>query len=195
MQRLTRFAKLVLGTSHTQEGRRAGMYFWVGSWALLSVIGLLLPDDILRDHVWTRTFTDLVATVVPQIDRVGLLLSQLASKQDAIDTARFHYALLWTVSPLYFYVALRATYEDMKYKHKTVSFNWILLLIASFLLIVWFGVFQSLDPYDRLVQFIYGVPLIREIWASTIVIAILFLAAGLMSVLRGLRTGYVTIVN
>ena len=38
--------------------------------ATIVTIGLSIPDDILKNNEWARSFSDFMASVIPQIDRV-----------------------------------------------------------------------------------------------------------------------------
>ncbi|MEJ1172452.1 hypothetical protein, partial [Variovorax sp. CCNWLW235] len=45
----------------------------VAYYLVMAVVGLLIPDDILRVNGWARDFSDFMASVVPQIDRITAL--------------------------------------------------------------------------------------------------------------------------
>ncbi len=60
---------------------------------VMAVVGMLVPDDILKSYVWAREFSDFMAGIVPQIDRVtGLNVKP--------DVNRFYFSVLWAGSPV-----------------------------------------------------------------------------------------------
>jgi hypothetical protein len=59
----------------------------------MAVVGLCIPDDILKANAWARDFSDFMASIVPQIDRITALNIQP-------DVNRFYFSVLWAASPL-----------------------------------------------------------------------------------------------
>lgn len=65
----------------------------VAYYLVMAVVGLLIPDDILEAHAWARDFSDFMASIVPQIDRITALNIEP-------DVNRFYFSMLWAASPL-----------------------------------------------------------------------------------------------
>ncbi|MEN9842590.1 MAG: hypothetical protein RLZZ612_419 [Pseudomonadota bacterium] len=61
----------------------------------MGLVGALTPPDILTAYRWTRPFTDFMASIVPQIDKVTAL------GIDA-DINRFYFSVMWAGSPMIF---------------------------------------------------------------------------------------------
>jgi hypothetical protein len=59
----------------------------------MGLVGALTPPDILTAYSWTRPFTDFMASIVPQIDKVTAL------GIDA-DINRFYFSVMWAGSPV-----------------------------------------------------------------------------------------------
>lgn len=59
---------------------------------VMALIGMLIPDDIMS-HRWAREFSDFMASVVPQIDRITALNIKP-------DVNRFYFSLLWAGAPI-----------------------------------------------------------------------------------------------
>ena len=65
----------------------------LGGFALIALIfGLLLPDKPISDFVWAARFSDFMASIVPQIDR----LTALGIRSE---NTRLYYSVLWACSP------------------------------------------------------------------------------------------------
>ncbi len=60
---------------------------------LMALVGMLVPDDILKSYTWAREFSDFMAGIVPQIDRVTALNVKP-------DVNRFYFSVLWAGSPV-----------------------------------------------------------------------------------------------
>jgi hypothetical protein len=65
----------------------------VAYYLLMATVGMLVPDDILQSNVWAREFSDFMAGIVPQIDRVTALHIKP-------DVNRFYFSVLWAGSPV-----------------------------------------------------------------------------------------------
>ncbi|RST48561.1 hypothetical protein [Variovorax sp. DXTD-1] len=70
----------------------------VAYYLVMAVVGLLIPDDILRANAWARDFSDFMASVVPQIDRITALNIRA-------DVNRFYFSVLWAASPCLFVIS------------------------------------------------------------------------------------------
>lgn len=58
----------------------------------MALVGLLIPDDILKSHRWAVDFCDFMASIIPQID----VVTSIGVKSDV---NRFYFSVLWVVSP------------------------------------------------------------------------------------------------
>ena len=65
----------------------------VAYYLLMAIVGMLVPDDILKSHEWAREFSNFMAGIVPQIDRVTALNIKP-------DVNRFYFSVLWAGSPV-----------------------------------------------------------------------------------------------
>jgi hypothetical protein len=82
----------------------AARSFWFGPlgklllayYVVMVAFGLLIPENILSTHSGLKTFTDFMAAIVPQIDRVTEL-------GQAPEVNRLVYSVLWVVGPVVSY--------------------------------------------------------------------------------------------
>ena len=58
----------------------------------MAAVGMLIPDDIMS-HQWAREFSEFMADIVPQIDRITALNIKP-------DVNRFYFSLLWAGAPM-----------------------------------------------------------------------------------------------
>lgn len=65
----------------------------IAYYLLMALVGLLIPDDILSANAWAREFSDFMASVVPQIDRITAL-----NIKPSVN--RFYFSVLWAGSPV-----------------------------------------------------------------------------------------------
>ena len=85
------FRKL-LGPYGPETKSPTGLFF--GSWVILAVIGLFIPEKVLSENEWAWRFSDFMASIVPQIDRIAALNLRP-------EVNKFHYSILWAVSPVF----------------------------------------------------------------------------------------------
>ncbi|MDO8904345.1 hypothetical protein [Hydrogenophaga sp.] len=71
----------------TPYEKAAGAYV-----AIMGVIALLIPADVLQTYPWAVAFTDFMAARVPQIE----LITSLGIRPEL---NRFYYSVLWAMSP------------------------------------------------------------------------------------------------
>ncbi len=71
----------------------------IGYYLVMAIVGLLIPDDILTNNAWAREFSDFMASIVPQIDRI----TALGIKPEV---NRFYFSLLWAASPVLVLIVL-----------------------------------------------------------------------------------------
>lgn len=65
----------------------------IAYYAIMVLFGLLIPENILSAHSGLKAFTDFMAAIVPQIDRVTEL-------GRAPEVNRLVYSVLWLVAPV-----------------------------------------------------------------------------------------------
>lgn len=65
----------------------------------MALVGLLIPDDILKNHQWAVEFCDFMASIVPQID----IVTAIGVKPDV---NRFYFSILWIGSPVLILIVL-----------------------------------------------------------------------------------------
>lgn len=68
-------------------------FVFVAYYLVMAVVGMLIPDDIMS-HQWAREFSNFMAGVVPQIDRITALNIKP-------DVNRFYFSLLWAGAPIF----------------------------------------------------------------------------------------------
>ena len=71
----------------------------VAYYFVMAVVGLLVPDDFLQGNAWARDFSDFMASIVPQIDRITALNIKP-------DVNRFYFSVLWAGNPILFLISL-----------------------------------------------------------------------------------------
>lgn len=72
--------------------------------ALMGVIALFIPADILQTHAWAVEFTDFMAAWVPQIN----LITNLDIRPDL---NRFYYSVIWAMSPILFVICALMSWD------------------------------------------------------------------------------------
>ena len=82
------WSKAILSPSKVPGGNKSQTYFLLGSWMFFVLVGLLIPGDVLTKYAWAREFTDVMASIIPQIDRITAL-------NPKPEINRFHYSVLW----------------------------------------------------------------------------------------------------
>lgn len=135
---------------------------FLGYYLLMALVGMSIPDDILS-HAWAREFSDLMASVVPQIDRVTALNIKP-------DVNKFYFSVLWVGSPvLIFIVVLGAGMRGpntnyVKNYNSPIKqlLNVFIAILGSSLLLGLFGVENS----SRLTNVLFGNFLIRGLFGQ-----------------------------
>jgi hypothetical protein len=156
---------------------------------VMAIVGMLVPDDILQSNVWAREFSDFMAGIVPQIDRVTALNIKP-------DVNRFYFSVLWTGGPVLVVIICLMLLDG---KRRGVAPMWtapfvkaigpmcICMLIAVALLKVnWI-----VDPHIRLSIFSFGTPLGRALIAQLFVVGPIFFSPGILVWIAGWLSGYI----
>ena len=146
------------------ETKKVHLTFFLGSWALLAAIGLFIPEKVLSENEWAWRFSDFMASFIPQIDRITALNLRP-------EVNKFHYSILWAVSPVYFTITLSEIFRtDLKAK-KQVTYG---QAFGMFMASVWFIGFTMFlwgvnDPSNRIERLAFYYPFFRAAFAPLLV--------------------------
>jgi len=157
--------------------------------ALMGLIALFIPADILKAQPWAVEFTDFMAGWVPQIDRITSLGVQP-------EVNRFYYSALWAMSPGLLVISVFAVWEDLKKGYGASSMPFLKMLpLALFICIV---VYASQYGYwmantgNGFLRFMLGNRLGRSFWGNIMYVAGPVVATGgLVAVAYGWLSGYI----
>jgi len=161
----------------------------VAYYLLMAVVGLLVPEDILTTNLGAREFSDFMATLVPQIDRITALNIKP-------DVNRFYFSVLWAASPVFVLTMFYAMWDGWKKQSASIWWTPFDKIIWPFFfgsLAVWaaWDVTSLVAPTIRLAKFIFGTSLGRAVMGQIFVIGPLFFGIGLMTCALGWLTGYI----
>lgn len=139
----------------------------IGYYLVMAIVGTLIPDDILSANAWARDFSDVVASIVPQIDRI----TALGIKPDV---NRFYFSVLWAVSPvlvltvLAFFALRPFRAEDWRQagapKYQSLLFLLAVMLVCG----IWPQTLFWVDPAHQLTQVLMGNFVARALFAQLI---------------------------
>ncbi len=181
--------KQLCGPSKGPGGNKPQTRFLIGSWAFFAFIGLIMPETILRDYDWTQGFTDAVASVVPQIDRITALNLRP-------DINRFHYSLLWVVSPVYFVIAMISGNQNVALGYNRITKGQVIGTLLfyvygiGFTMYLWMG-FWFMYPESRVVQIFIYYRLSRAAVAPILVYGFWGCVGGITLTIKGLISGQI----
>lgn len=155
----------------------------------MTVVGLWVPDNILKDNNWARDFSNFMAGIVPQIDRITALNIKP-------DVNRFYFSVLWAGSPALIIIIIFAVFDG--WKKQSAPMWWLpfhkaiwLFLFGS--LVVWatLDVTTIIDPAIKLAKFNFGTALGRAVIGQIFVVGPLFFSIGILACALGWITGYI----
>lgn len=179
----------IVGPSKVPGGNKPQTYFLLGSWAVFAFLGLVIPEDVLTKNEWAREFTDFMAAIVPQIDRI----TALGLKPEI---NRFHYSVLWAVAPVYFIVALMSANKNIVLGYHRLTIGQIALgllggaYFIGFAMFLWLGPGLSMDdPRNRIERIVFYYSVSRAVWAPIFASGPVVLAGGLIAMIKGMLTG------
>jgi len=157
--------------------------------ALMGLIALFIPADILKAQPWAVEFTDFMAGWVPQIDRITRLGVQP-------EVNRFYYSALWAMSPGLFVIAILKVWEDLKMGYGASSMPLLKLLpLALFFCVVIYASqygYWLTNTENGFFRFILGNRLGRAVSGNIMYVAApLFWMGGLVAVAYGWLSGYI----
>lgn len=193
--------KKVCGSSNPPGGNKEQNRFFLASWAVLAFIGFFIPEDIITKHAWAREFTDFMARIVPQIDRVTALNLRP-------EVNRFHYSVLWAVSPVYFVIFMLAINTGIRLGHVRMTRSRIVgtllgsvVMMAAIMFVEPFALVHSQNPSqnpnnaDIIIKLAFYLSPFREIFAATSVFGFWMLVMAFILILKGLLTGQLVILK
>ncbi|NBP07982.1 MAG: hypothetical protein EBU76_05820 [Gammaproteobacteria bacterium] len=155
----------------------------------MAIVGMLVPDDILKSYAWAREFSDFMAGIVPQIDQVTALNIKP-------DVNRFYFSVLWAGSPVLLVIVCLMLLDGKQRRFATMwttpfaKMIWPmffgLITVVAFLKVNWLA-----DPQIRLSIFSFGTPLGRALLAQVFVLGPIFFGPGVLIWIAGWITGYI----
>ena len=151
------------------ETKKVQLGFFFGSWAVLALIGLFIPEKVLSENEWAWRFSDFMASIVPQIDRIAALNLRP-------EVNKFHYSILWAVSPVFPGLMLPAIWRTAPpVGTKRPTFSQILGAILfcawmiGFTMFLWWGLGFMNDSSNRIERIMFYFPLSRSMTAPLMV--------------------------
>lgn len=155
----------------------------------MAVVGMFIPDDILSSNAWAREFSDFMAGIVPQIDRITALNIKP-------DVNRFYFSVLWAGSPVLVGIICLMLLDG---KRRNTTPMWTtpflkavgpmcisMLITIAFVMVDWI-----VDPQIRLSKFSFGTPFGRALLAQLFVVGPIFFSPGILAWIAGWLTGYI----
>jgi hypothetical protein len=141
----------------------------LGYVALMGLIALFIPADILKAYPWAATFSDFMAGWIPQIDRLANLGIQP-------EVNRFYYSVLWAASPGLLILSVLKISEDLKVGLGSALIM-PLLKLTPFIVVFCGVIFASqygywmTDTSNGFLRFIVGNRLGRAFWGNIMFVA------------------------
>ena len=156
---------------------------------IMAVVGLCIPDDILKANAWAREFSDFMASIVPQIDQITALGIQP-------DVNRFYFSVLWAVSPLLLLIVGLMIWDATR---RGVAPVWTTpfwksfwpILFGAFICAFAWQVTWMADPALSISQFYLGNPIGRGLLGQMLVLSCIFFGFGIVVWALGWLTGYI----
>jgi len=162
----------------------------VAYYLLMAIVGMVVPDDILRSHAWAREFSDFMAGIVPQIDRVTALNIKP-------DVNRFYFSVLWAGSPVSIYLCLSVIWRGRENANATMwrmPFKSAVIWCFGCLAIVCgaqFGYWMT-NTANRQLLLLLSSDLGRGFWGSAVYVhGTSIFAAIVILMIFGWLTGYI----
>ena len=160
----------------------------VAYYLLMAIVGMLVPDDILKSHEWAREFSNLMAGIVPQIDRVTALNIKP-------DVNRFYFSVLWAGSPAFFAICCLLIWYGRKLDYPMWRLFFpkaVLHMSVIFLSVLWTQYLWAVDPSMGLSRMLFGNYIGRSFVAQIVFhTGATFFMAGLAVWGFGWLTGYI----
>ena len=170
------------------ETKKVQLGFFFGSWAILAIIGLFIPEKVLSDNEWAWRFSDFMASIVPQIDRITALNLRP-------EVNKFHYSILWAVSPVFPGLMLPSILAHSNAGKKTKTYGdaclglLVCFWIVGFSMYLWWGAGFVDDRTDRIARLMFDSGLSRSVFAPVLVGSFWMFATLALFIAWGLITG------
>lgn len=161
----------------------------VAYYLVMAVVGLLVPDDILQANAWARDFSDFMASIVPQIDRITALNIKP-------DVNRFYFSVLWAGNPLLFLISLLLVWDGRHRGYAMWSMPLLkavgLMAFCVALVVCAQWMYWMEDVTNRQLRLLLGNRLGRSLWASSVyVLGSAVFGASFIVLFSGWITGYI----
>jgi hypothetical protein len=149
----------------------------------MAVIGLLIPEDVFRKSQWARDFTDVMASIVPQINRIAALDMEP-------DADRFYFSLLWAGAPCVLAWMTWCVVAEGPSAFRDIQdapLSATVFAVAMFLLLlVWSQCLWFVGPSTQLAEDMFGSPLKRSFYGQfVLVLGPIFSLVGLVLWIAG----------
>ncbi len=174
------------------ETRKVQLGFFFGSWAVLAAVGLFIPEKVLSENEWAWRFSDFMASFIPQIDRITALNLRP-------EVNKFHYSILWAVSPVYSGLLMPSVIKAGKLKAMAQGTSYgqalaglmFFSLLAGFTMFLWGGIkfIEATDHADRIVRIMFYHAGSRTIWAPLMVFGFWMSLSAILFIVWGFITG------
>ena len=165
---------------------------FIAYFVAMGLVGALTPQDILTAYSWTRPFTDFMASIVPQIDKVTSLGIDP-------DINRFYFSVMWAGSPVFALLSLVSFWQTREHALTIKSslyrmpffksFMWV--IIAFFIVIGAQELFWMTNGKSRYLLGCFGTPVGRSAIAQFFVSVAISMSIGSSIWLIGWLTGYI----
>lgn len=164
----------------------------LGYYMLTALVGMFIPSDILTANAWAREFSDFMASIVPQIDRI----TALGIKSDI---NRFYFSLMWAMSPIFiFLIFLDALTHKNSHPAWSAPLNKLFLTIVVAVCLIfatnnayWMDIATNYQA-NQIIQFYLGNGLGRGFVANTMyIVAPVYIAGGCLVLIYGWLSGHI----
>lgn len=161
----------------------------IGYYLVMAVVGLLIPDDILTANAWAVEFSDFMASIVPQIDRI----TALGIKPDM---NRFYFSVLWAGSPWSMTPILWGIWQGWRRNIGTIwtaplQRNVLPMSFALFAILISLNPLLFGPPTTRFARFMFGSDIGRGFFAQAFVLGPQLFGSVLLAWTIGWITGYI----
>jgi|GEM_PF-5936480 len=164
--------------------KQPNQFLWILTIGLCLLIGILIPQQILTDHLWARQFASFMANWNPHVAKISLIPINL-------EVNRFYYSFLWVYSilifgPLYIYEWIML-FQSNKISLSLLRWDRFILFCVIYIFITlcfYYGMtdYSSfLNTKSKYFFAAYSHWLVRPLWSlsAVFVIWIMFLEIGL----------------
>ncbi len=161
----------------------------LGYYVIMMIVAFYIPDNILINNAWARDFSDFMASIVSQIDRITALNIKP-------DVNRFYFSILWMGVFPSFFLYLWAFIYGRKYNYPiwTMPFSKAIFYILASLIISIYIILCIPDVNqvtNRQTYFILATPLGRSLGGAVFVYALPICWAIIATIFFGWLTGYI----